>query len=145
MLKYALVAAALVACVSAVAIPWDECPDLPGPVSFDIPECVALPCDVSIGQRVTLLIGIDVPGPVTSLPVAATITVGSDTINYPLPTGDACAAIATGCPQAAGKYLVSFPVTLDGVPAGTEATVNVQIDDQDGNVIACGNVSTLFN
>lgn len=145
MLKYALVAAALVACISATAIPVELCPGLPGPVSFDIPECTGLPCDVSVGQRITLLIGIDVPGAVTALPVTAQIIVGSNVIDYELPTGDACSAIATGCPQAAGKYMVTFPVTLDGVPSGTDATVRVQINDQDGNGIACGNVSTTFN
>lgn len=151
MFKFVLIAA-LVASAMSASIPFDLCPIaegsdeyMPGPVSFAIPECPGIPCDVGVNQTLTMLIGIYVDEAVTALPVAATVAVGEYVFDFPLPTGDACAAIPTGCPQGAGNYLITFPTALSAVDAGTEATVRVQINKPDGRVVACGSVTTTFN
>lgn len=150
MFKFLLIAG-FVATALATSIPFDLCPTpegtagtLPGPASFAIPECSGIPCGIAVGQNVTLLIGIYVDEPVTSLPVKAQISVGENTVDFPLPNGDACFAIATGCPQTAGYYMINFPTSLRGVDAGTAVTVRVQINNQAGRVIACGSVTTTF-
>lgn len=153
MFKLFLIAAFVATTAFASSIDFDLCPapegtagTLPGPISFAIPQCPnGSPCEVAIGQDVTLLIGIYVPEAVTSLPVVATVIVGEDQFQFPLPNDDACFAIATGCPQAAGNYLVDFPTTLRGVTPGSTATVRVNITNQSGRVIACGSVTTTFN
>lgn len=144
--------AACVATAMAASIPFDKCPNtngtegfMPEPVSFAIPECSGFPCGVAVGQNVTLLIGIYVSEAVTSLPVKASVTVSGYTFEFPLPNGDACAAIPSGCPQVPGNYLVTFPTPLTGVDSGTTATVRVQIDNQSGVPVACGSVTTTFN
>lgn len=151
MFKFFLIAAC-VATAMATSIPYELCPTpegtagtLPGPVSFAIPQCSGLPCSIAVGQPVTLLIGIYVDGPVNSLPTKAFLTVGDhDEFEYALPTGDACSAIPTGCPQAAGNYLITFDTALQGVNPGTDAIVRVKINNDAGRVIACGIVSTTF-
>lgn len=150
MFKFLLLAG-FVATALAASIPYDLCPapegtagTLPGPASFAIPECEGSPCEIAVGQNVTLLIGIYVDEPVTALPVKATITVDGNTFDFPLPNGDACFAIATGCPQAAGYYMINFETSLRGVEPETAATVKVNINNQAGRVIACGSVTTTF-
>lgn len=153
MFKLFLIAAFVATTAFASSIDFELCPTpdgtagtLPGPISFAIPECLnGSPCDVAIGQTVTLLIGVYVPEAVTAMPVQATVSVGGASFDFPLPHGDACFAIATGCPQTAGNYLIEFPTTLQGVDPGTEATVQVKINNQAGRVLACGIVTTTFN
>lgn len=126
-------------------IPFDKCEEgFPGPTSFDIPECTTLPCDIYVGDVITLNIGIFVDRAVTRLPVQATIITDEETFDYPLPSRDACHAIVNGCPTAAGNYMVSFPVKVAGLEPGTTATVRVQIDDDMEDVVACGSITTTF-
>lgn len=140
-----IVLAVLVAAVAAVDIPFDTCPGQPGPLSFNIPECSAYPCGLSVGDSVTMNIGIRVSGAVSRLPTTATVITPAGSAEYPLPNGDACYAISGGCPTAAGDYLVSFPVTLSGIPAGVPTTIRVNIADDAGNTVACGSVDTSFD
>lgn len=132
--------------ISATArIPFDICEEgFPGPTSFDIPECTTLPCDIYVGDVITLNMGIYVDRAVTSLPVRATITTDDESVDFPLPSGNACHAIANGCPTAAGDYMVSFPVKVSGLNPGTTATVRVQIDGDENDVVACGSITTTF-
>lgn len=126
-------------------IPFDLCEEgFPGPTSFDIPECTSYPCDISIGDEITLNIGIYATRAVTSLPVHALVITENGSFDFPLPNGDACYAIEGGCPQASGEYLVSFPVKIQGLQSGTTATVRVQIDDEQEDVVACGSITTTF-
>lgn len=143
MFKFFLIAA-FVACAFANNVDFEECPGLPAPISFGIPECNSDPCVIRVGQTITLVIGINVASQTTSMPVTATVTSGGVSFDFPLPTGDACAAVSTGCPLTPGNYLVTFPVTIAGVNAGTETSVRVQINNQNNAPIACGSITTTF-
>lgn len=89
-------------------------------------------------------IGVHVERAVTSLPVRATVSTEDGSFDFPLPSGDACHAIEQGCPRAAGDYLISFPVKIEGLKRNSTATVRVQIDDDEGGVVACGSITTTF-
>ena len=142
MFKLILVAA-LVA--SAAAIDVTLCPGQPGPASFAIRECPSTPCDVAVGQSLTLDIGLNVVSATTTLPVFAIVTSGGREFPFDLPTGNACAALnGSSCPLAPGTHRVTFPITIEGVNAGDETTVRVQFNDDAGNTVACGSVTTTF-
>lgn len=68
------------------------------------------------------------------------IPTSQGSFEFPLSNADACNAIVGECPQERGEYIVVFPVELAGVPPGEEATVRVQINNQAGQVVACGAV-----
>lgn len=137
-----LVFSALVAVACAIDIPFNTCPGLPSPTSVSIPQCSAVPCGLNPGDSFTLNFNI-VTGNVAALPTLVTIEHNGETATFPLPTGDACAAIVGGCPLSPGEHTVSFPVTLNGVSAGT-STITMNMRDENGDPVACGSVTTDF-
>lgn len=144
MLRY-LLFVALSATPILARIPFDYCEEgYPGPTSFDIPECESLPCDIRLGDEITMNIGIYVSRAVQRLPVRATIITEDGSFDFPLRSGDACQAIENGCPKEPGEYLISFPVKIEGLEPGTRSTIRVQIDDDQEEVVACGSISTVF-
>lgn len=144
MFKYVILAAALVASAFSANIEFNACPGQPGPVSLAIPECSAQPCNIAVGEIITLLIGINVQSETTSLPVFAMVTAGGTEVPFDLPSGEGCNAIAGGCPLAPGYHMVTFPVRVEGVTAGVETSVRVQFNNQAGQTVACGIVNTSF-
>lgn len=139
-----VVFSALVAVALAADIPFEGCEGWPAPLSVNIPECTASPCGFRNGDSFTLNFDINTVADTTnSLPVSASINIGGNIVNYPLPSGDACSVLSSSCPVAQGRYTVSFPVTIDGIPAG-DSTVTVEIHDDAGNRVSCGRVTTDF-
>lgn len=143
MFKLILIAT-FVAAALAVEVPVTPCAGHPEATSFSIPECSALPCEISVGQTITLDIQFATNSLTTSMPVFAMVTSGGREFPFELPTGDACAAANPACPAPAGNMNVRFPVTISGVNAGDETSVRVQFNNQAGAVLACGTVSTTF-
>lgn len=146
MLRETLILVVLSLVVPARArLPFETCKEgYPAPLSFDIPECKAHPCEIHAGDKITINVMIRVARAVERLPVRATVKTADGSFDYPLPSGDACNAIAGGCPKEAGDYLISFPMKVDGVKPGTEASVRMLIQDSVDDVVACGWVRTTI-
>lgn len=144
MFRRSLMFLALVATVAA-RIPYYLCKEgYPALTSFDIPACTSLPCDIHIGDKITMNIGIYVKRAVAELPVRVTIFDNEGFVDIPMPCGDACHAIKNGCPKKAGDYLISLPVQIKGFKPDTKATVRVQIKDDLSDVVACGAITATF-
>lgn len=146
MFKFLAIVAALVATVAAIDLTYNDCSA--GQPSFEyvrVPECSAVPCGLGQGDTITVKIGVQLPNAVTRLPVRAFIVTANGEEAYDLPTGDACYAVQGGCPLSAGAHEVSFPVTInDAIPSNVETVIRVELDDDAGNSVGCGAVTTTF-
>lgn len=149
MFKLILIAACVATCIAS-SIPFDLCEDhlgsgyLPGFSNLEVPECIATPCNLQLGQNVTIILTISVGAPVTILPVYVVVT--TDDMGFGMDPFDVCAAMATGCPQVAGTYKITLPITIqdEALVAGKATTVRARIDDQDNVTVACGSITTTF-
>lgn len=144
MFKLLLTIALLASSSLALNVPFDSCPGQPSFTSITIPDCPRDPCSLAVGDEFTLVIGINVTATVSSLPVRVfLIPAGGIPIEFPVPTGDACNTIAGRCPLAAGVHFLHFPAETSLVSPGV-TTILVEVDDQDGNPVACGSVTSEF-
>lgn len=117
----------------------------PTVLSFDVPECSGTPaCHVVPGQRVTLLIGLNVTSAVSSMPVQGRINANGVEVPLTLPYTDACQAIPTGCPSKAGDYMTTFDTNLN-VDSPMVAKLNMMFKNQDGDVIGCLDADINFS
>lgn len=146
MFKFIAIVAALVATTVAVDLTYQDCAGRPSFQYVRVPECAAVPCGLGHGDTITVTIGVQLPSAVTRLPVRAYIVTADGEQPYDLPTGDACHAVQGGCPLGAGAHQVSFPVTIsDAIPTNVETVIRVEIDDDAGNSVGCGSVTTTFD
>lgn len=127
----------------AMEIPFEVCEGRPAPISVSIPECVTS-CDLGLNDKFHLNFDFVTTGRVEELRTTATIVHNGTTIDYPLPTGDACNAVIGGCPLEAGQHTVSFPVILEDVPTGNSLVI-MDIVDENGYSVVCGQVHAIIN
>ncbi|GAB0087607.1 ML domain-containing protein [Sergentomyia squamirostris] len=117
------------------------------PTNFDIRECPnGSPCDFKVGEKITLDISFKTDKKVDSIPTVAEITRSNGEVqNFPLPSGDACNAIAGGCPLGPGEHTVRFPVVIGGIPADEPVSIAVTMRDQNKAGLACGSIDAKFH
>ncbi|XP_055694662.1 uncharacterized protein LOC129796601 [Lutzomyia longipalpis] len=124
-----------------------ECEGVPLPTDFSIDECPnGRPCKFDIDKTIHVKGTIKIDHPVTKLPsVVEAIKPNGETINFGIPSGDACNAVVEAkCPLDPGTYTIYSPVVIKGTP-GEAVTTRIVIRDQDNKVVGCASTDTQFH